>query len=70
VHAGKNRGVKVGGPRRKVMLDDDLLNLSGGYPTVLTQKSKELLNRAVNEDAKFLCSLQVLCEPLWHVSAA
>jgi hypothetical protein len=52
------------------MLDDDLLNLSGGYPTVLTQKSKELLNRAVNEDAKFLCSLQVLCEPLWHVSAA
>ena len=44
-----------------MLLDDDFLARTGGYPTVLDEASKLFLNQAVNEDTKFLSSLKVRC---------
>ncbi len=42
-----------------VLLDDDFLARTGGFPTVLDESSKLFLNQAVYEDTRFLCSLKV-----------
>jgi hypothetical protein len=60
IPSGKNRAQKPGGAKGRVLLDADLMQHSGGFPITLTELSKALLNRAVKQDAKFLCSLQVL----------
>jgi hypothetical protein len=43
-----------------VLLDDDFLAWTGGYPTVLDEPSKLFLNEAVREDTRFLASLKVI----------
>lgn len=45
-----------------VLLDDDFLARTGGFPTVLDEASKLFLNQAVYEDTRFLCSLKVRIE--------
>ena len=49
-----------------MLLDADLMQHSGGFPIVLTEASKDLLYRAVMQDAKFLCSLQVRVGTVTH----
>lgn len=57
---GKNRASKPGGAKGRVLLDADLMQHSGGFPIILTEGSKALLNRAVEQDTRFLCSLQII----------
>lgn len=58
--AGSGPGaVNVQATSGAVLLDDDFLAWTGGYPTVLDEASKLFLNDAVREDTRFLASLKV-----------